>query len=150
MAIEFQPGALFRIQVGEDLGYGMMLSDFPYMAFYGKDVEFGEPDDALREPLFVVMVIKGAFSTGRWGKPIRLLPKSAIPRIPLFFTQSVTSKRDCTIVDHEARRKVKATPQECIGLEREAVWSPEHVESRLEDYYADRPNIFAESLKPKL
>jgi hypothetical protein len=120
------------------------------MAFYGKHAEFGEIGDARPDPLFVVMVIKGAFSAGRWGKPIHLLPESAIPRIPLFFTQSVTNRRDCTIVDHEARRKVRATPQECIGLEREAVWSPEHVEARLEDYCAGRPNIYAESLKPKL
>lgn len=150
MAIDFQPGALFRIPIGEDFGYGMMLSEFPYMAFYGKDFDFVESDNALRDPLFVAMVIKGAFSTGRWGMPIRVLPASAIPRIPLFFRQSVTNKRDCTIVDHEARRTVKATPQECIGLEREAVWSPEHIEARFEDYYADRPNIYAESLKPKL
>jgi hypothetical protein len=150
VAIKFQPGALFRVPAGEGYGYGVMLSEFPYMAFYGKDVEFDESGDASREPLFVAMVIKGAFSTGRWGIPIRILGESVIVRIPLFFSQSVTNKREITIVDHVARRRVKATPQECLGLEREAVWSPEHIEARLEDYYAGRPNIFAESLKPKL
>lgn len=38
----------------------------------------------------------------------------------------------------------------CKELEREAVWNPEHVESRLDDYYFGRPNKWVESLKAKL
>ncbi|MEI7895193.1 MAG: hypothetical protein WCI05_19005, partial [Myxococcales bacterium] len=37
-----------------------------------------------------------------------------------------------------------ATREACVGLERAAVWSAEHVESRLSDQLAQRPNKWAE------
>jgi hypothetical protein len=40
-----------------------------------------------------------------------------------------------------------ATKEECIGLEREAVWDPTHAEDRLRDHYAGRKNKWVESLK---
>ena len=40
----------------------------------------------------------------------------------------------------------KATRAQCAGLERSAVWDPEHVEDRLRDHRAGRPNKWAESL----
>lgn len=43
-----------------------------------------------------------------------------------------------------------ATYEECVGLERAAVWNPEHVESRLLDHFRGQKNIWVEqlSLKP--
>jgi hypothetical protein len=35
----------------------------------------------------------------------------------------------------------------CRGLERSAIWEPEHVEERLSDHYAGKVNRWAESLK---
>ena len=43
----------------------------------------------------------------------------------------------------------KATRAECVGLERSAVWDPEHVEDRLRDHRAGRPNKWAETLAMK-
>ncbi|MEU8388141.1 Imm26 family immunity protein [Micromonospora sp. NPDC048842] len=42
-----------------------------------------------------------------------------------------------------------ATVEDCEGLEREAIWSPEHIEDRLRDHFDDRPNMWVESLRPK-
>ena len=42
-----------------------------------------------------------------------------------------------------------ATKEECLGLEREAVWDPEHVEERIRDHYAGRKNRWVESLRIK-
>ena len=42
-----------------------------------------------------------------------------------------------------------ATRAQCAGLERSAVWDPEHVEDRLRDRRAGRPNKWAESLALK-
>jgi hypothetical protein len=39
-----------------------------------------------------------------------------------------------------------ATRAECVGLERCAVWAPEHVEDRLRDHFRGRPNKWVESL----
>ena len=40
-----------------------------------------------------------------------------------------------------------ATREQCLGLERAAVWEPENIESRLADHYAGRPNAWADSLR---
>lgn len=150
MSVQFQPGALFKVPAGNEYAYGLMLSRFPYVAFYGKNATFDEQGLPSATPLFVVSVTKTAYSTGGWGKPIRLLPESEIISIPKFFSQSVTSKFDCKIIDPVTRRRVTARPDECIGLERDAVWSQDHIESRIIDSYAGRRNIYAESLQPKL
>lgn len=42
-----------------------------------------------------------------------------------------------------------ATRDECAGLERAAVWSPKHIEDRLRDHRAGRPNIWVDSLALK-
>ena len=42
-----------------------------------------------------------------------------------------------------------ASKEECLGLERAAVWEPSHVEERIVDYYAGRKNQWLESLKLK-
>ena len=42
-----------------------------------------------------------------------------------------------------------ATPTECAGLERAAVWSASHVEDRLRDYRAGRPNTWVRPLKQR-
>ena len=148
--VQFKPGALLKVPAGDDYGYGVMLSRFPYMAFYGKSAVSDEQRFPAAHPLFVVLVTKAAYSTGRWGKPLRLLPENEIIPIPKFFSQGVTNKFDCKIIDPVARRKVTASPSECTGFEREAVWSPEHIEARILGTYAGRLNIYAESLQPKL
>ena len=43
-----------------------------------------------------------------------------------------------------------AIAEECVGLERAAVWEPEHVEDRLRDHFAGRSNRWVESLKPSV
>ena len=40
-----------------------------------------------------------------------------------------------------------ATSTECVGLERAAVWDPEHVEGRLRDLRVGRPNAIAQRMK---
>jgi len=43
----------------------------------------------------------------------------------------------------------QASRAECEGLERCAVWEPEHVEDRLRDHFAGKPNVWVESLRLK-
>jgi len=150
VAVKFQAGALFKIPLDGDFAYGVMLSRFPYMAFYGKDVSFDEYGAPVEDPLFTVAVSKISFSAGRWGSPIRVLPEGGVAAIPKFFWQSPVSKADCKIIDPVARRKMPALPGDCLDMERDAVWSPEHIESRIIDHYAGRKNIYVESLRPKI
>jgi len=126
-----------------------MLSKPGYVAFYGKDVEFGEEGAPPGPPLFIVAVTDPTYSGRKWGKPIRTLPVEELPRIPRFVRQTATGT-NIRIVDPEAERTWSARPEDCVGLERWAAWTADHIKSRILDAYAGRPNIFAEALKPKL
>lgn len=150
VAIEFSPGALFKMPAGiDDFAYGVMLSRPPYVAFYHKRSTFDENGMASEPPMFIVGVAKVTYAKGGWGKPIRQLPVNALHPIPRFFWQDPTNKYTCKIVE-PAMHRVAAKPAECVGLEAEAAWATQHIQSRITDTYAGRPNIFAESLRVKL
>jgi hypothetical protein len=53
--------------------------------------------------------------------------------------QGIGDFRKCTIFD-SAGMEMSATPEDCIGLERAAVWDPHHIEKRLLDAFMGRPN----------
>jgi hypothetical protein len=148
--VQFKPGALFTVPAGEASAYAVMLAEFPFVAFYPADVAFGDDGEPVGAPMFVVSVARGSYSTGKWGRPLRVLPPGKFIPIPRFFTQSMTSKGVCKIIDPAAGRTITVGPQDCVGLEHDAVWSSEHIESRIIDTYAERPNLFTESLKLRL
>jgi hypothetical protein len=140
------------VPAGGHRALAVMTARSPYIAFYSCR---GEPDPAaIREicsgdPLFVIAVMRSAYSAGRWGRALGQLPENALPAIPPVFRQEIGSGA-CSIVEPGQSTRLSVPREECLGLERQAVWSAEHIESRLSDYYEGRPNIFVESLKVKL
>src|SRR5215469_8468577 len=145
----FTPGALFRISVKDDHAYALMLASPGYVAFYGADVDFTEEGGPAGPPLFVVIVTDPTYSGRKLGKPMRIVPAGEFPPIPKFFRQSATGG-ECRIINRDAGQIVSAWPKDCIGLEQEAAWAADHIESRILDAYAGRPNLFAEALKSRL
>ena len=94
-----------------------------------------------RPVLFYVAVMHHAIRTGRW--PVAgYVPLDGRLRRPSTFIQDPLDKNSFSI--YENGRIRRATRQECIGLERAAVWEPEHVEARLLDHYAGRKNRMVE------
>jgi hypothetical protein len=146
----FEPGAVLR--VGLDDGthtYARMLSRSPYFALYDAR---GSGDDAdveriVRSPvLFVVAVSAAAYRGGRWRRVGSVPPEDAAVAIPEFFMQDIFDPQQCQVVDHLGRERA-VTPEECAGLERLAVWAPEHIEERVLDHYQNRPNAHLEAMK---
>ncbi|MFH9083693.1 hypothetical protein [Streptomyces sp. NPDC017673] len=130
--------------------YGVMLTTRPYMAFYEDTaVVADKPISFEKGPLFIVAVHASAYSTGRWGPIVGRVLKGSLPSAPAFFRQNVLNLADCVVVD-AGGLETKVAPEACVGLERSAVWSAEHIESRIADQYAGRPNVFVESMKVKL
>jgi hypothetical protein len=148
MIIRFRSGGVLKIPLGADTAYGLMLTTFPYFGFYPvrsvREAAQAQIPPAER-PLFTVAVHRSAYSSGRWGTVLYRVPEELIPPIPLFFRQNVMNPDDCEIVDPQGGIR-KAIIDECIGLERSSVWSAEHVEQRLTDHYAGRPNKHVESM----
>ena len=74
-----------------------------------------------------------------------------IRHIPPGFTQDLANINDCVIFYHDDRiPQFKATPQECIGLERSSVWDESNIIERIEDHFLGRKNFSYELFKPIL
>lgn len=152
MTVRFSPGGVLRVPVMEGRSAcAVMLGVRPYVAFFSDEQEDRLTDAGIPEgdPLFVVAVHNKAYSRDRWGSVLRRVAPDALPEIPHFFRQNVLNPEDCQITDAIGGVR-KATPEECVGLERSAVWDAEHIEQRISDLYAGRPNPFVESMKVTL
>lgn len=148
MAVRFSPGSVLQVPVGDGRSaYALMLGVRPYIAFFPD----GQSDSEIlgSAPLFVVAVHNSAYSRGRWGAVLRRIAPGDLPEIPLFFRQNSMNLKDCEITDAHGELR-QATPEECVGMERSAVWEAEHIEERIADLYAGRVNAYVESMKVEL
>jgi Domain of unknown function (DUF4259) len=147
----FEPGVLLRVDLDDRWhSYARMLARSPNFAFYDCRVSTPPVDvlSIVSRPVLFVLAVNERASSGHWLKigqvPLEMAP---VP-IPNRFMQDIGTDA-CQIVD-EAFNTRSATPEECVGLERVAVWDPEHVEERLRDHYAGRPNAHLTYMKVRL
>jgi len=143
-------GDVVRIPLSSGcFGFGWVLRN-PLMAFF--DLCLDEPLPPLCEVVarpvaFKLWVMNYAVTKGLWpviGRSELPPEQLVVPR--LFKVDLMSGSLSTTSGGGEER---PATREECEGLERAAVWDPEHVVSRLEDYFAGRPNKWVESLRLK-
>jgi hypothetical protein len=73
-------------------------------------------------------------------------PGSRPPAVPEYFMHDLADPQKCRIIDIAGNMR-RVTPEECVGLERAAVWDAEHVTARLRDHYSGRPNAYLESMQ---
>ena len=145
-----KPGSFVRIALADgSFGYGRLLES-PYAAFYQHRTMSPDSDlDGIgaRPVLFKTAVRHLALES--W-EPIGWRALEEHLRQPLVrFMQDVGDFRRCTIFDTAGNRRA-AEPQDCVGLERAAVWEQDSIEERLLDTLLGRPNAAEEHLKVRL
>ena len=153
------PGRVVRIDLGDGrCGFGRQLWSIN-AEFYDHVSTAGEPIDLLalvEKPVaFTIWVTDRCFKrNGRWTllDTVPLLEWEQ-ERFDVKFRQdmfsgalSIVSRSHPPSVYFENR---PASIDECEGLERDAIWSPEHIEDRLRDHFDGRPNKWVKSLRPK-
>lgn len=135
----FEEGAFVRIPLEDGtFAYGRDLAP-PYFAFY--NLRTAEPvsdlDEIESKPIL--------FKTGTRVDRRRWIPlgtrelRGAVAEPVVMFHQAMGDYRRCTIVDSTGNSR-RATPEECVGLERESVWETHGIERRLLDTFEGRPN----------
>jgi hypothetical protein len=126
------------------------LGTFPYANFIAsraRERRIDVRDLDAGEVLFTVAIHES--SLRRWS-PTGL--KTQVPQsdeLPTVFMQDARDPRNCTIQEADGRTRA-ASPEECVGLERAAVWSGVQVEERLWDALNGRPNAQVEKLRVRL
>lgn len=134
-----KPGTFLAVPLADgSFGYGRVLAS-PYIAFYAHRTPSPiiDLDDLESRPVLFCQAVR--MRTGHWPvlgvRP--LLGEVAKP--VLRFMQDLANPALCTIFDSVGHERA-ATPQDCVGLERAAVWDPHHIEERLLDGFEGRPN----------
>jgi hypothetical protein len=144
------PGTFVRIPLADGtFGYGRVLSH-PYMAFY--NYRTSEPSADLDEigskPLLFTQAVR-LLDYDRWPNlGVRAL-EGEVAKPVVRFMQDLVNYRKCTIFDSAGMEK-QVGPEQCIGLERAAVWEQHGIERRLLDTFMGRPNASEMRLRVRL
>lgn len=126
--------------------YARVLAGAAYAFYDSRGAEELPIEHVVSMPiLFFAAVMDSAIKEGRWPIVGHFpLDNQTLP--PPKFTQDPLDPNAFSIYENSGEIK-KATREQCLGLERAAVWYPEHVESRLRDHYAGRKNKWLELLR---
>ena len=141
----WEPGNIFEVTLPSGgFAYGMVI-DFPLVAFF--DVRFIErppiADIISRSVVFRIWVMRSCLSRTGWPVVGSACVPDALRQPPDFYKFDRIARRFFLCRGHCDE---PATREQCLGLECAAVWSAVHVESRLDDHFAGRPNLWAERL----
>lgn len=133
-------GTFLRVPLGDgSFAYGRVLSS-PYIAFY--DYRTNEPTshlDVIEQRLVLFSQAVRLRDLDRWtalgSRPL----KGQVAEPVVRFRQDLVDPTDCVLTDSTGGTR-RASPQECIGVERAAVWDGRQIERRLLDHFTGRPN----------
>ena len=145
-----EPGMFLTIRLPDGTyGYGRELES-PFTALY--DYRTTSPstdlDEIANKPILFSTVVRLSDPT-RWKRiGVRTL-EGVVAEPVVAFHQEIGDFRKCVIFDSLGNERA-ATPEECIGLERDAVWDQEHIEERLLDTFMGRPNAAEQHLRVRL
>lgn len=143
-------GDVVRIDLGDGTHTYAQILHEPLVAFFDiirTDQEAALDEIIAHKVLFKIWVMNRAVTSGRWPVVGHAEVPSELAKRQWFCKQDPIDLRK--LVRHSDGEELPATFEECEKLERAAVWSAEHVEDRLRDHWAGRPNKWVESLKIK-
>lgn len=143
------PGTIVEIELPGAWAYAKAIR-FPLMAFYRARPERITDVSRLNGERFAFRIWVMKYAIGKKGWPvIGSLPVSADESAePWFFKKDPISGRFAKYRG-STNETIPATLAECTALERAAAWDPNHVNSRLSDELAGRPNVWVESMRAK-
>jgi hypothetical protein len=134
------PGTFLAIPLADgSVGYGRVLVA-PYLACYRYRTPTRSTDlDALEAAAVLFIVAVEQPYADRWPAVGRRELTGPVAEPVVRFIQDPLDPARCVIFDSAGGRR-NAEPQDCVGLERAAVWRPDQIEQRLLDHFLGRPN----------
>jgi hypothetical protein len=145
-------GDILRIDLQDGRHAYAQVATKPIIVFFDGAFTDEPPAESLPNlPVaFRLGVYRYAVTKGLWPVVGNAPLTEENAREPVFFMQDAFSGRLSLYHSSFANYQRPATLAECEGLERVAVWEPEHVVDRLRDHFAGRPNKWVESLRIKV
>jgi hypothetical protein len=143
-------GSLLRIDLEDGMdAFARVLAD-AQVALYAVRVPHGAPvlpsDVYNAEVLVKLTVMKSALVSGAWTViDHRALEPGLRSPVEYFIKDELTGR--FSVYRSSDGRIRPGGFRECKSLEAAAVWEAVHVEDRLRDHFAGRPNAWTESLR---
>ncbi|MBL0048944.1 MAG: hypothetical protein IPP32_12705 [Bacteroidetes bacterium] len=97
--------------------------------------------------LFIVMVYNDVITQGKWLKVGKLEIREDLKNQPMKYIQDAINPNNFELYNPNTGEVIKATREQCEGLECAAVWESNHIEDRIRDYYLGVPNIWLKLLE---
>ena len=148
----FKEGSIVKLKLSRNkFIFGRLLPGFRisiYDFLINSDKDMSSIDKIIKSKILLTVgiyktiVTKGIFEIVGFKE----LTQTEIDKIPPMFMQSLGNYEDCTIF-YKNGIEHKVLPEDCIGLERSAVWDEHSLVERIEDYYNKKRNFHAELQK---
>lgn len=145
-------GAVVRIDLGNGYYCFARILEHSTFAFYDYLSKEKETEISLiisKPILFILAVYNDIITHGRWEKIGKYELEKELLTLPLEFIQDPINLSKFSLYNPNTGEMIDAKKEDCYGLECAAVWDAEHVEDRIRDHYAGKPNIWLEQLKIK-
>jgi hypothetical protein len=143
-------GAIVKIELGDGHHTYARILDKANYAFY--DIRTQEEITDLyqiisRPILFIIAAYDDVVTKGRWLKIGKLPLEEFLQVLPYKFIQDKQKPENFELYNSNTGETKPASKEECKNLECAAVWKASHVEERIRDHFAGRPNIWVEKMK---
>ncbi len=142
-------GAILKVPLGDCWhGYAWTLPEVDFALFDLRTASDIPAVEVVTHPIaFRVAVNGSAYLDGRWLRVGKVAPpETVLAPAPTFIQDPISGAFSIYLAG--AIRPAERV--ECVGLERCAVWAPEHVEDRLRSHYSGVPCQWSLSLRPKV
>jgi hypothetical protein len=88
--------------------------------------------------LFIVAVYNSAITSGNWVKVGTQALEESLLDLPMQFIQDSSDPSAYRLYNPNTGTMSPTKKEDCIGLERAAVWDAHHLEDRISDHFAGR------------
>ena len=142
-------GSLLRISLGDGTAaFARVLpnSQVAIYAYRAPEAEAVSPAVFESKVLWKLTAMKSALTSGRWPA-VDYRPLESALASPVYYFVKDRLTGSYSIYRSSDGQTVESTFEECKALEAAASWEAAHVEDRLRDYFAGRPNAWAEQLR---
>jgi len=141
-------GAVVKIPVDDYFVHAQILPEADMVFYNTKDKGDLAPDEVVSSKiLFRAAVNHDAILDGRWMKTGKApLSQEHTQPVRRFIQDALNPDRFEIYLGGEIS---PATREECVGLDRCAVWAVNHIEDRIRDHYNGVPNVCVEQLRLK-
>lgn len=149
--IHMKAGEILRIPLQNGtFAYGRVI-DENYAAFYDYVTPAPEQDlDVIAsKPVLFRVATRRLPGRDAWENIGQRDLDADLARPVVQFMQDRANPADCVIFDSAGNER-KAKPEECVGIERAAVWDSRNIEARLLAHFAGQPDPQTERLKVRL